>query len=85
MYNNLQLAQEYIRAIEGGATGDALSRLFTPDVVIEEMPNRIAPRGSISDLTKALQGAERGKRIFTRQTYRITNLLADGNRVALGN
>ena len=83
MYNNLQLAQEYIRAIENGATGNALSRFFTPDVVIEEMPNRIVPRGSISDLTKALQGAERGKRIFARQTYRNTNLLADGNRVAL--
>ena len=83
MNNNLQLAQEYIHAIEDGATGDALSRFFTPDVVVQEMPNRIAPRGSISDLTNALQGAERGRPIFTRQTYNITNLLADGNRVAL--
>lgn len=61
MSSNLQLAQDYIRAIEGGATGAALARFFTPDVVIQEMPNRIAPRGSTSDLTKALQSAERGK------------------------
>lgn len=83
MNSNLQVAQDYIRAIEGGATGAALARFFTPDVVIQEMPNRIAPRGSTSDLTKALQRAERGKEIFARQSYNITNLLADGNRVAL--
>ncbi len=81
--SNVDIAREYIKAIEAGATGDALGRFFTTDVELTEMPNRIAPHGSVSDLTKALAGAERGRQFFKRQTYSITNMLADGDRVAL--
>jgi ketosteroid isomerase-like protein len=80
---NLEIAREYIRAIESGATGEALARFFTPDVGITEMPNRIAPHGSAANLEKALQAAERGQQLFKRQTYTITNILAEGDRVAL--
>jgi ketosteroid isomerase-like protein len=80
---NVELAREYIRAIESGATGDALARFFTSDVTIREMPNRVAPHGSTSGLAQALASAERGQQLFKRQTYTITNILADGDRVAL--
>jgi ketosteroid isomerase-like protein len=83
MPTNLEVAREYIHAIESGATGDGLAKFFTPDVAILEMPNRIAPRGSVSNLEKALQSAEHGTRLFKRQTYTITNILGDGDRVAL--
>ena len=82
MSSNAEIARAYIQAIESGAMGEALARFFTADVVIHEMPNRIAPQGSVSDLAGALHGAE-GKQIFSRQTYTITSLLAEGNRVAL--
>ena len=83
MRKNLELAREYIRAIESGATGDALARFFTPDVAITEMPNRVAPHGSVSDLAKALEAARRGQQLFKRQIYAITNILGEGNWVAL--
>jgi ketosteroid isomerase-like protein len=83
MPTNVEVAREYIRAIESGATGDALERFFTPDVAITEMPNRVAPHGSSSNLANALQGAERGQQLFKRQTYTIRNILAEGDRVAL--
>jgi len=83
MPTNVEVARDYIRAIESGATSDALERFFTPDVAITEMPNRVAPHGSSSNLAKALQGAERGQQLFKRQTYTITNILAEGDRVAL--
>jgi len=84
MPTNLEIASEYIRAIESGATGDALARFFTPDVAITEMPNRMGPHGSVANLEKALQGAARGQQLFKRQTYTITNILADDeDRVAL--
>jgi hypothetical protein len=81
--SGIELAREYIRAIEGGATGDELARFFTPDVAITEIPNRVAPHGSVSDLAKALEAAKRSQRLFKRQTYAITNILGDGDRVAL--
>jgi ketosteroid isomerase-like protein len=83
MRTNRDLAREYIRAIESGAIGDALARFFTPDVAIKEMPNRVAPHGSASDLAKALQAAERGQQLFKRQSYTITNIVGEGNWVAL--
>jgi ketosteroid isomerase-like protein len=83
MNHNIELAGQYIRAIESGATGDALARFFTPDAAITEMPNRVAPRGSVSDLAKALEASKRGQRLFKRQTYAITNILGDGEWVAL--
>ena len=83
MRKNLELAREYIRAIESGATGDALARFFTPDVAITEMPNRVALHGSVCDLTKALEAARHGQQLFKRQTYTITNILGEGNWVAL--
>lgn len=66
MQSNVEIAREYVKAIESGATGYALARFFTSDVVIQEMPNRVAPNGSTSDLEKALQGAERGKQLFQK-------------------
>ena len=83
MPTNVELARGHIRAIQTGATGDALARFFTSDGTITEMPNRVAPHGSTSGLAQALASAERGRQLFKRQTYTITNILADGDRVAL--
>jgi ketosteroid isomerase-like protein len=83
MLTNLQLARQYISAIADGKTGSALADLFTPDVSITEMPSRISPHGSVAGLAEALAAAERGQRLFARQTYAITNILGDGDWVAL--
>lgn len=83
MQSNVEIAREYVKAIESGATGYALARFFTSDVVIQEMPNRVAPNGSTSDLARAFQGAECGKQLFQRQTYTITDMVSEGGHVAL--
>ena len=83
MNDNIELAREYIRAIESGATGDEIARFFTPDGVIRELPNRVALHGSVSDLANALEAVKRGQRLFKRQTYTIMNILGHGDRVAL--
>jgi ketosteroid isomerase-like protein len=83
MLANVRLAQRYIAAIAEGKAGDTLAGFFTPDVTITEMPNRIKPHGSVSDLARALDAAKRGQQLFSRQTYTITNILGDGDWVAL--
>ena len=83
MLTNVQLAQQYIAAIAEGKTGDALAKFFAPDVTITEMPNRIKPHGSVSDLERALDAAKRGQQLFSRQTYTITNILGNGDWVAM--
>lgn len=83
MLTNLQLARQYITALADGKTGNALAAFFTPDVRITEMPSRISPHGSVANLEQALAAANRGQRLFARQTYIIKNILEDRDRVAL--
>jgi len=80
---NLEIAREYLRAIEHGATGNALAQFFTPDVVHQEFPNRLSPHGSRNDLAGMLAGAQRGQKVLSAQRYEIQREMETGNRVAL--
>ena len=81
--SNLEIAREYLRSIERGATGDALARFFAPDVIHEEFPNRLSPNGRRNGLAGMLEGAEKGQKILSKQHYEILHELGMGNRVAL--
>ncbi len=81
--DNLEIARSYLKAVEQGATGAALRQFFAPGVIFEEYPNRVTPLGKTRDLTAALEGAERGKKAMSRQIYKITHEIAEGDRVAL--
>jgi ketosteroid isomerase-like protein len=67
--------REYLKAIQDGATGAALSRFFAEDVVQQEFPNQLTPRGATRDLAAILDGAERGRSVLSRQTYDIHNVI----------
>jgi ketosteroid isomerase-like protein len=81
--SNLETAREYLRAIERGATGDALAQFFTPDVQHQEFPNRLSPNGRRSGLAAMLKGAETGQKILAKQHYEIQREIEIGDRVAL--
>lgn len=81
--SNLEIAREYLRAIERGATGEALAQFFAPDVTHEEFPNRLSPNGRRNGLAGMLEGAEKGQKILAKQHYEIQHELQAGNRVAL--
>jgi hypothetical protein len=54
---NVDIAREYLRAIEPGATGDAMARFFDSEVVLEEFPSRLTPQGARRNLSDILAGA----------------------------
>lgn len=80
---NAEIAREYLKAIELGATGDAMARFFDPDVVQEEFPNRLVPQGGRRGLAELLDGAERGQKVLSSQRYEIHSEMEIGDRVAL--
>lgn len=47
---NVALIREYMRAIENRASGAAIAKFLTNDVVHQQFPNRLAPEGSRDDL-----------------------------------
>ena len=80
---NLDAAFAYLRALEQGATGDALAAFFTADVIQEEFPNRLTPNGARRDLAALLEGALRGQAVTTSQRYEVLGTMVQGDRVAL--
>lgn len=79
----LSLAIEYMKAVEGGAIGDALARFLHPDVTHYDLPNRYNPAGKISDRKGMLASAERGQKVMRRQKYDILTTVEQGNTVVL--
>lgn len=80
---NLQIVREFLTALENGATGDALGHFFAPEVLQQEFPNRLNPKGSINGLGEILDAAERGRQAVADQRFEIRNAVVDGERVAM--
>jgi ketosteroid isomerase-like protein len=79
---NLDQARGYLKAIEDGNAEYVLG-LFSADAILEQLPNRIYPQGLRSSVSRVPEAFEKGRKIFSRQTYEITNESATGNLVAL--
>lgn len=79
---NLDKARRYLKAMEDGDATDILI-LFSPDAVLEQLPNRIYPKGLRSNVSQVPEAFEKGRKIFSRQTYEITNAVETGNIVAV--
>jgi ketosteroid isomerase-like protein len=79
---NLDQARRYLRAIEDGDANYVLN-LFSPDAILEQLPNRIYPNGLRSPVARVSEAFEKGRKIFARQTYEITNVVVNANTVAL--
>src|ERR1700749_1927540 len=80
---NLAIATDYVRAIESGATGEALARFLHPEVTHYDLPNRFDPAGKISDRNGMLAAAERGQRVMRQQKYDILSAVTQGDVVVL--
>src|SRR5262249_38190486 len=79
----LELAHRYFKALEDGATGEALAAFYAPEVVQEEFPNRLLPQGARRDLAGILDAAARGQQVMAEQRYEILQAVAEGERVAI--
>jgi ketosteroid isomerase-like protein len=83
MADALELTRRYFTALEAGATGEALSAFYAPEVVQLEFPNRLSPLGARRDLAAILDAAARGQEVMAAQRYEILQTVAEGDRVAV--
>lgn len=79
---NLETVQFYLKSIERGDFGD-IADLFSPDAVIEQLPNRIYPNGLKSDVSRMAEAFEKGRKLLSSQSYEIKNFVADGDRLSI--
>ena len=79
----LTIAKNYLKALKQGKIGKDLAIFFHEDVVEVEMPNRLNPEGTTSDLNTLLERAEQGKKILKSQDYQIRNAFVHENTVVM--
>jgi ketosteroid isomerase-like protein len=80
---NLEIALQFVQAVEQGATGDALARLCGPGISQHEYPNRLFPNGAHRDEQALREASERGRKVLSSQRYEVRNAVAAGDQVAL--
>lgn len=76
-------ARAYLSAIASGAGAEELEKFYAPDIVSEELPNRLVPAGGVRDLVALRAVNSHGRDMFTAQTYEIANAIAMDEQVVL--
>jgi ketosteroid isomerase-like protein len=79
---NLESARHYLKSIEDGTFAD-IAELFAPNMLMEQLPNRIYPKGIRCGVSEMAEAFEKGRKLLSRQTYQITNHVTSGNTLAL--
>ena len=79
--DNINTIRSYLRDIEAGTFSD-MEHLFTPDVVMEQLPNRIYPQGVRGTLAQMQVAFEKGRKLLSSQAYEIRSAVATGDLVA---
>src|SRR6188768_1833150 len=81
--SNVEFIRRYFNAIEAGVGPEEMAAFFTPDVIQEEFPNRIVPRGARRELQQILAASKRGKQTMETQRFEILHAISVGDEVAL--
>jgi ketosteroid isomerase-like protein len=79
---NLEKARRYLKFLEDGSFAD-IAGLFAPGMVMEQLPNRIYPKGIRHSVSEMAEGFEKGRKLLASQAYQIENEVVSGNSIAL--
>jgi ketosteroid isomerase-like protein len=79
---NFEKVQRYLKSIENGDFAH-IAELFDPSAVVQQLPNRIYPSGSSSGLPQMAEAFEKGRNLFSTQTYEIKSCIVQDDRIAI--
>jgi ketosteroid isomerase-like protein len=79
---NLEKVQLYLRSIEDGDF-TYIADLFSPEAVLEQLPNRIYPNGFRSGVSTMADAFQKGQKLLSSQSYEIKSWVADADRVSV--
>ena len=79
---NLEKIRRYLKAIEDGDFS-YIADLFSPDAIVEQLPNRIYPNGLRSGFSRMADAFEKGRKLLASQSYEIKNYVLNGDKVSL--
>jgi ketosteroid isomerase-like protein len=79
----IEIARQYLAAIERGAPFAEIARFITEDCVQEELPNRFLPNGAKRNVEDLEAAAVRGSKAVENQRFEVLSAVAQGTKVAL--
>jgi ketosteroid isomerase-like protein len=83
MSSNLSRAKHYLNAVASLTSAEDVSVFFTPDVIFQEFPNRIAPQGRTRGAEALLAAYEQAKSLLRSQSFVVRNAIESGDEVAM--
>jgi ketosteroid isomerase-like protein len=81
--SNIIRVREYLQAVASMGSFEKIAVFYTPDVVIQEFPNKIAPQGRVRGAADLRAAYEHGRHILQSQTYKIQRILEAADQVAI--
>lgn len=80
MTNNVELARSFIAAIESGKEA---APFLHEDVIQEELPNAMSPKGKRANRAQMLEASIKGAKLLSAQRFEVRTAIGEGDRVAL--
>lgn len=68
---NLDIVNEFLKAISDGKSGNELKRFYDEDVIQIEFPNLLTGKIIERNLNDILEASVRGKQVISNQNYEI--------------
>jgi ketosteroid isomerase-like protein len=79
---NFKKVEHYLKSIENSDFAYIVD-LFSPDAVVEQLPNRIYPNGIRSGVSRMAQAFEKGRKLLSSQSYEIKSCIVDGDELSI--
>jgi ketosteroid isomerase-like protein len=79
---NSDRTRRYLEAVASLGPAENVEAFFAPDVMLHELPNRIAPHGRVRRAADLRPAYEQGKRLLSWQSYEVRRLIEVGDEVA---
>src|ERR1700761_4616835 len=80
---NVQLAREYLRAVESMGPPENVARFYSPDIEFHEFPNRIVPHGRVRRRADLQAAYGQAQKLLSAQRYEVRRVVENGDEVAV--
>ena len=81
--SNVELAREYLRAVESMGSAENVARFYSPDIEFHEFPNRIVPHGRVRKRADLQAAYGQAQKLLNSQRYDVRRVVENGDEVAV--
>jgi ketosteroid isomerase-like protein len=79
----IQIAKDFILAVETRKSAEDVARFYHDDVVQTEFPNAITKTTAVRKIDDLRNASQKGKQVLSKEKYKIVHAHKDGNTVII--